>query len=332
MQLIRDLRIGVRVLRQHASTTAVAIATLALGIGVSTALFSVVYGVWLNAYPYRQADGIVYPRARATNGQFADSQNGVYEQREFLEIARLPAVADAMANTLYRSVQILGDHGPEDVPSIQLSGRAFQFLGVPPLLGRTLQPSDILPGGDAEHVAVLSFNLWRRMFHSDASVVGRRILLSDVPYVIVGVMPHRFGWGAASIPTNDGVWLPLPTNDTHARLRAWVRLRSDVTEAVAVDQFHALFVALAKTADGSFPRATFTTDVRRFALGTGDTARYVTQMRASLRLLLFAVGFLLLIACTNVANLQLARGSARSRELAIRQAVGASRWSLFASC
>jgi hypothetical protein len=160
-------------------------------------------------------------------------------------------------------------------------------------------------------------------------VVGKTVRLTGVPHVIVGVMPRRFGWGSASLPTNDGLWLPLPTTKSDARLRAWVRLRDGVSEGVAAQQFHALFVELAKERAGSFPAGSFVTNFRQFSGGTGETRAYVEQMRASLRLLLVAVGFLLLIACSNVANLQLARGSARTREFAIRLAVGASRWRVF---
>jgi putative ABC transport system permease protein len=324
----RDVRVGFHVLRTNAGFTAVAILTLALGIGVSTALFSVVYGVWLNGYPYGRAGDILYARAKATGGEFADSQNGVFLQREFREFARVPAVADAVAYTLGRSVTVLGDHGPELVPAFYVSGQTFKFLGVPPMLGRAIQLSDIRPGGDAEPVAVLSFNLWRRMFHGAPDVVGRTVMLSGAPHVIIGVMPHRFGWGSNSVPTNDGMYLPLPTTDAEARIRAWVRLRDGISRSVATQQFHALFLELAKQ-PGSFPQQAFVTDFREFVGGTGETARYVTEMRASLRLLLFAVGFLLLIACSNVANLQLARGSVRAREVAIRLAVGASRWRVF---
>ena len=327
-QFFRDLRVGFHVLRTSAGFTTVAILTLALGIGVSTALFSVVYGVWLNGYPYQRAGEILYARARGAAGDFADSQNGVFQQREFLQFARVPAVRDAVAYTLGRSVTIVGDHGPELVPAFHVSGNTFAFLGVAPILGRPIQPSDVRTAGDTEPVAVLSFNLWRRMFHSASDVVGRTVVLSGAPHVIVGVMPHRFGWGSNSVPTNDGLYLPLSTTDAEARVRAWVRLREGVSASVATQQFHALFLELAKQ-PGSFPEKAFNTDFRQFVGGTGETARYVTEMRASLRLLLFAVGFLLLIACSNVANLQLARGSARAREVAIRLAVGASRWRVF---
>ncbi len=135
----------------------------------------------------------------------------------------MPAVADSVAYTLGRSVTVIGDHGPELVPAFYVSGHTFGFLGVAPMLGRPIQPSDIRPGGDAEQVAVLSFNLWRRMFHSASDVVGRTVMLSGAPHVIIGVMPRRFGWGSNSVPTNDGMYLPLSTTDAEARVRAGAR-------------------------------------------------------------------------------------------------------------
>jgi putative ABC transport system permease protein len=325
---IRDVQLGFRVLRTNPGFTMVAILALALGIGVSTALFSVVYGVWLNGYPYGRAGEILYARARGPSGEFADSQNGVFRQREFLEFARVPAVADSVAYTLGSFATVVGDHGPEYVPAFYVSGHTFSFLGVAPLIGRPIQPSDIRQAGAAEQVVVLSFNLWRRMFHSDPDVVGRTVMLSGVPHVVIGVMPRRFGWGSNSVPTNDGMYLPLSTTDAEVRVRAWVRLRDGISASVAAQQFHVLFQELAKQ-PGSFPQKEFATDLREFVGGTGATAAYVIEMRASLRLLLFAVGFLLLIACSNVANLQLARNSVRAREVAMRLALGASRWRVF---
>jgi predicted permease len=324
----RDVRIGWRSLWRRPGFVVGCALSLALGIGTSTALFSVVYGTWLNAYPYDRAVEIIYPRARAIDGSFADSQNGVFRQREFLAFSRLSSVAETMANSFYDSVTIVGDNGPEIVPSIGLSAHAFQFLGVTPLHGRPLVPTDIRPGGDAEHVAVLSFKLWRRMFHGDPNVVGRVVALDDEPYVIVGVMPDRFGWGSASLPTNDALYVPLATTETNVRLRAWVRLRPGVSRDAAIQEFRALFTTLAAE-PGSFPKGAFNTDFREFAAGTGETAHYVTQMRATLRFLIGGVAFLLLIACSNVANLQLARGSTRVRETAIRRAIGGSRASVF---
>jgi hypothetical protein len=191
---------GIRALGKNAGFTTVAVLTLALGVGVSTALFSVVYGVWLNAYPYQHAAEILYPRARAISGAFADSQNGVYRQREFLQMAQVPAVADSVAYTLGESVTIVGENGPEPVPAFRVSANTFGFLGVSPLLGRTIQPSDVRTDGAAQHVAVLSLNLWRRMFNSDPAVVGRTVALSGVPHLIVGVMPHRSAGAATACP------------------------------------------------------------------------------------------------------------------------------------
>ena len=321
-----DARLALRVLRKDPWFTTLAALTLALGIGVSTALFSVVNGAWLNAYPYRDAGAILYPRATSLSSP-SDSQNGVYRLRELQAMRDVPAVADAAAYTLGRSVTVVGAFGPEVRPAFHVTGNTAQFLGVPPLLGRMIQPSDIHTGGNVEPVVVLSFNLWRGMFNGSRDVVGQTVLLNDVPHRIVGVMPQRFGWGSNSVPTNDGVWLPLSELDA-SRLRVWIRLAEDVPASVGTEQLHARFLQMAEVA-GSFPRDRFVTDLRQFVLGTGGTRIYIEQMRASLTVLLVAVGFLLLIACTNVANLQLARGATRRREFAIRLAIGGSRISVF---
>jgi putative ABC transport system permease protein len=251
----------------------------------------------------------------------------VFRQREYRTMSSVPAVAGIAAYTLDGgSVTIVGAYGPEQVRVFRVPGDTFAFLGVPALIGRPIQPSDIRPGGDAEAVAVLSYNIWQRLFNGDRAVVGRTVLMSGQPYLVAGVMPPRFGWGSASWPTNDQIWMPLGPAESNARLRAWVRLRRDVSESVAAEQFQALFLQLAQVRPGSLPQQSFYTKFDPFEGGVGGTANSVKQMRASLRFLLYAVGLLLLIACTNVANLQLARGSSRSRDVAIRLAVGASRW------
>jgi putative ABC transport system permease protein len=326
-ELSHDLRYAVRQLRGAPGFALTAALTLALGIGVSTALFSVVYGTWIDAFPYRDFRAILFPQAWAHDGTFADSQWGVFRQREYRTMTTVPAVAEVAAYTLDGgSVTMVGAHGPEQTRVFKVPGDSFAFLGVPPLIGRSIQPSDIRASGDAEAVVVLSYAIWQRMFNGDRSVVGRTMLMNGEPHLVIGVMPPRFGWGSASWPTNDQVWMPLGPNETNARLRAWVRLRTDVSQEVAAEQFQALFLQLAQIRPGSLPQQSFYTKFDPFEGGVGGTANSVKQMRASLRFLLFAVGFLLLIACTNVANLQLARGSARSRDVAIRLAVGASRW------
>src|SRR5262245_10586265 len=156
----RDLWYAVRAFRRNAGSTIVALLSLALGIGASTAIFSVVYGALIAPYPYAKPHEIWAPNIRSLKtGQSVGRQHSV---REFLEIQKIPAFADAMATT-YESVLLTGDRAPESFAGVLVSGNAFQFLGVQPVAGRTIQPSDIQPNGVAEPVVVLSYLLSRRL-------------------------------------------------------------------------------------------------------------------------------------------------------------------------
>jgi predicted permease len=311
--LVRDARFGLRMLAKHPAFSAVAALSLALGIGANTAIFSVVYGVLINPYPYAAPGEIWAPRIQAV--QRARGR-GPYRLSEYLEVARLPAFASVMA-TGWESVLLTGDRAPESFRGVLMSGNAFNFLGVPPELGRTIQPSDIRPSGEAEPVVVLSHLLWQRLFDGDPGALGKQLRLNEEPHTVVGVMPPRFGWYG-----NDSFWLPLPTIRGNERfVNPIVRLRPGVTKQAAEEQLHALHLSLAKEKPENFPRDGFTTSLMNYL----DITVASGEMQSSLRLLFGAVGFLLLIACANVANLQLARGSARTREIAVRTAIGAGR-------
>ena len=198
-----------------------------------------------------------------------------------------------------------------------MSGNAFSFLGVSPVVVRTIQPTDIRPDGQAEPVVVLSHRLWLRMFEGNPSAIGRTLRLNGVPHTIVGVMPPRFGWYG-----NDGFWLPLsPTRTDVPWINPIVRLAPGMSNAVAEAQLSALNKRLALEKPATFPKQGFSTTLRNYL----DVTVASGEMRTSLRLLLGAVAFLLLIACANVANLQLARGTARAREMAVRMSIGAGR-------
>src|SRR3989454_6585201 len=313
---MNDLKFAFRQMRKNPGFTAVAVLTLALGIGATTALFSVVFGVLISPYPYAKPGEIWTPGLRSVN---ADQRMRPYRPNEYLEMARLPAFSDVMA-TGPGSVLLTGEFAPESIRGIRVSGNAFQFLGVPPLFGRTIQPSDIRSTGEPELVTVLSFRRWQKLFGNDANILGRTLRLDDQPHTIIGVMPPRFGWW-----TDDGVWLPLGIDSRDQRgVFPIVRLKSGVSSAVAQQQLHALQLELAKMNPSGFPKDEFATSLTNYL----DITAASGEMQRSLRLLFGAVGFLLLIACANVANLQLARATSRSREMAIRLSIGARRGQL----
>jgi putative ABC transport system permease protein len=312
---MNDLRFAFRQFLKAPGFTAVAVLTLALGIGVNTAMFSVVYGVLLDPYPYAKSNEIWAPLITdAKTGRGTGSSR----LSDYLELAKLPAVGSAMA-TAPDQATMAGALNPEVIGATRLSGTAFEFLGVPPVIGRTFTSADIQANGEPQPVAVISFKLWQRLFNGEPSALGQTLTLDGTPHTIVGVMPPRFGWYG-----DDGLWRPLGTTDRLRRVNPIVRFKPGVTQPVAEEQFRALCEAIFQAEPARMPKNGY----KAAFLNYLDITVSSGEMRSSLHLLFCAVGFLLLIACTNVANLQLARGAARSREIAIRLAVGASRWRL----
>jgi predicted permease len=290
----------------------VALMSLMVGIGATCAIFSVIYGVLIAPYPYARPGEIWAPRIEARDGRGGRG----YRLNELRRLAAVPAFADVMA-TSWETVLMTGEFGPEVVNGVLLSGNAFNFLGVPPIAGRTIQPSDIRPDGTSEPVVVLSYKLWFRLFDGSPTAIGRTLTLNGQPRTIIGVMPPRFGWYG-----NDGLWLPLaPARTDITGIAPIMRLASGVSKQVAEQQLDTLNRQLAREQPATFPSQGFSTSLMNYL----DITVASGEMQTSLRLLMGAVAFLLLIACTNVANLQLARGSARAREIAVRISIGAGR-------
>ncbi|MGB9414745.1 MAG: ABC transporter permease, partial [Acidobacteriaceae bacterium] len=308
--LLQDLRYSVRQLVHSPGFALAAVVSLALGIGATAAVFSVVYAVLMNPYPYASPDRMAHMKLRDKDGQ--DRYFGLTGQ-QWQVIRHSPAVEDAFMTDGW-SLTVTGHDLPEDVQGVYATSNTFQFLGVPTVLGRGLLPSDAIDGHDPQPVAVLSYKFWQRHFNGNSDVVGKTIQLVHKSYTIVGVAAPRFTWNDAE------VYLPLKvTQDPVPSYLTELRLKPGVSHAAAAAALTPLIHEFAKETPKHFPLDAFTFEI----VGLNDD--FIKQLGGTLALLFTAVALLLAIGCGNVSILLLARGTARQHELALRSAVGATR-------
>ena len=307
--LLQDLRYSTRQFIKHPGFTWTAVISLALGIGAATAVFSVIYAVLMNPYPYPAADRIV----RLTTFSVAGSGDPVYLNGNEIQTLRQSPVVESVLAMDYQRLMLTGQDLPESVNTASLISNGFQDLGVPPLLGRGLWSSDAVDGQDPRPVALLSYRFWRTHYLSNPDIVGHALQLDHKNYEIVGVAAPRFTWGDAD------VYLPLKLmRDPGRTVIVNLLLRPGVSRATADAALQPLVEEFARYMPNDFP------DVFKVhVLGLNDGV--VGSMGGTLYLLFGAVMLLLVIGCGNVSILLLARGTARQHELAIRTAVGAAR-------
>ena len=311
-----DIRYGLRALRRNPGFAAVAVLSLAVGIGATTAMFSLIYAVLLYPFPYAGADRIVNPAM--INQQNPDLWSWISLNQAQLDDLRLAAPVDSALGFNPSHMEITGGGLPEDISGVYLTENAGTFFGVRPLLGRTIEPSNAENGGHA--IVVLNYRFWQRRFGGDPHIVGQTLEINHTPYTIAGVMPRSFAFN--DLTDVGDVYLPGSLMRNLADVPqieylAWLKLRPRVTLAAA--------------------NAAIEPIVRQFTKGRPEPdhwhfvlepilAPFQQETGQSLALLLAGVVLLLTIGCANCSILLLARGRTRQHELAIRSAIGASRW------
>jgi putative ABC transport system permease protein len=310
----RDLAFGARVLRHSPTFSVIAVVTLALGIGATTAMFSVIDNVLLEPFPYAHQQRLfAIVIHNSASGQ--PGGRSMFFASEFLDYREQNRVfEDVMGVAINRALWTPGGT-PESVNAPLVTPNAFQFLGVPALLGRIATPADAQ--GDAAAVCVMSYSFWKGRFAGDPHVVGKVLTLDGAPRTVIGVMPPRFIFWSAD------VWIPTALRRDAGLQPPWFellgRLKEGMAPATGQRQLEMVARGLARKYRQLYPPR-FDVNLESFA----DTA--VGRFRHTLFTLLAAVGLLLLIACGNVASLLLARVSTRQRELAVRTSLGAGWW------
>src|SRR5215831_20138777 len=308
-RLASDLRYAARELRRRPGLAITAVLSLALGVGATSAVFSVIYAVLIDPFPYKGADRMMQVAFKDKAGKYRyTGVNGIQME----ELRQAKSIESVVAEDGWNLTTTDGDI-PEDVVAAYISPNAPSHWGTPALIGRWFIPSDARPGQEPERVVVLTYRFWQRYYNADPTIAGRTIQLVRKNYRILGVMPPRFRWREADI------YVPLKVSmDPKIGYGMTLKIRPGVSVAQANAELQPIFERYAREQPDRYPDS-FRVTLRSI------TELYAKPFKPTLYLLFGAVASLLLIGCANVSILLLARGAHRQKELAVRAAIGAAR-------